>query len=327
VIAATRTGQAWRIGFRCVEKLKFHTSTEGIDIGTLREQPGCMPPEIRKAYRRRKIGDALRRYREERGMTQDAAGRLLDRSASSLSAFENGHQSIRPRDLIFILDAYGVTDEEERGRLIALAGQGRQYGWWHDFDQRLAPGVLDFASLESDATRIRSCELYLIPGLLQTEDYARTVLKGSGIALRSTRDVEVEVEFRMRRQRILTQAAPPLVSVVVAEAALRQQMGGPRLMRRQLQRLCEVSELPHLDLRVLPFHIGAHPAIDGPFVIMDLGPEPGFQVVVMHTMTRSWYIDEPSDLRHYGRAFDQLLDIALQPLESRTLIERIVSEA
>ncbi|MFD0853895.1 helix-turn-helix domain-containing protein, partial [Actinomadura adrarensis] len=108
------------------------------------------------------IGDALRRFREERGMTQGAAGRLLERSQASLSAYENGHRAIRPRDLKHILDQYGVDDELVRSRLLSLANQGRQDGWWHDFDERLEPGIVDFASL------VRQSEIVILSSTVET---------------------------------------------------------------------------------------------------------------------------------------------------------------
>lgn len=125
-----------------------------------------MPSGERPSFRFRRIGETPRTIRQEIGWTLETAGRVLDRSAASLSAIENGLQAIRPRDLKHILDQYGVTDPARRGPLLALAGQGRQKGWWHTFEERLAPFTLDFASLESDATAIRSFELHLVPGLL-----------------------------------------------------------------------------------------------------------------------------------------------------------------
>jgi transcriptional regulator with XRE-family HTH domain len=279
-----------------------------------------------RSYRYLRIGAALRNFREERGLTQDAAGRLLDRSAPSISSIENGQQSIRRRDLTFILDQYGVIDPEIREPLLELAGQGRQRGWWHTFEQRLNPFTLDFASLESDATVIHSFELHLIPGLLQTPEYARAVIAGSGIELRTSRDMEIEVEFRMHRQRILDKEAPPHLSVVLGEAALRQQFGGPDVMRAQLTKLLTVARLPHITILVLPFAASAHPGIDGAFTILNVGPGDLLQVVIVDSLTRSWYVDEPPDVTHHRQVFDRLREIALSEADSLAMIERIVSE-
>ncbi|MFG2089937.1 MULTISPECIES: helix-turn-helix domain-containing protein [unclassified Spirillospora] len=281
--------------------------------------------EDRQTYRRRKIGDALKKFREDLGLTQGAAGRLLDRSQASLSAYENGHRAIRPRDLKYILDMYDITDELVRKRLLSLAKQGRQNGWWHDFNERLEPGVVDFAALEADASRARIYEPLLVHGLLQSEEYARAVIAGSGSELRSPRDIETEVSFRLRRQRLHEQD-PPNISAIIGETALRQMMGGSAVMRQQLTKLLTMADLAHIALQILPFSAGAHPGGEGAFTILGIGPDELFEVVAIDSLTRSWYVDEPSDVDHYNEAFDQLRKIALSETDSRMLIERILSD-
>jgi DNA-binding XRE family transcriptional regulator len=280
----------------------------------------------RMTYRRRKIGDTLRRFREERGLTQGAAGRLLERSQASLSAYENGHRAIRPRDLKHILDQYGITDHLVRQRLLSLAGQGRQKGWWHDFDERLEVGVVDFASLEADTSHLRIFDPQLVHGLFQTEDYARSVISSAGIALRSTRDIETGVAFRLNRQCLLERAQPPRLSVVLGEAALRIQMGGPAVMRQQQLKLLALEERPNIELQILPFAAGGHPGVEGAFTILGIGPEAHLEIATVHSLTRSWYVDEPSDIEHYAQAFERLREVALSQSDSRALIEQIVSE-
>jgi transcriptional regulator with XRE-family HTH domain len=282
--------------------------------------------EDRQTYRRRKIGDALKRFREDLGLTQGAAGRLLDRSQASLSAYENGHRAIRPRDLKYILDMYEITDELVRKRLLSLAAQGRQNGWWHDFNERLEPGVVDFAALEADASHARIYDPLLVHGLLQSEEYARAIISGSGSELRSPRDVETEVSFRLRRQRLHDQEYPPRIAVVLGEAALRQLTGGPVVMRGQVLKLLTMSELPHISLQVLPFSAGAHPGGEGAFTVLGIGPDALLEVVAIDSLTRSWYVDEPSDVAHYNDAFDQLRKIALNETDSRAFIQRISSD-
>lgn len=284
--------------------------------------------EDRQTYRRRKIGDALKKFREDLGLTQGAAGRLLDRSQASLSAYENGHRAIRPRDLKYILDMYGITDELVLKRLLSLAAQGRQNGWWHDFNERLEPGVVDFASLEGESCRVRSFEPQLVHGLLQDEEYARAVIGGSGTVLRRTpKEIETDVSFRLKRQKIHDRVPPPEITVVLGEAALRQRMGGRDVQRLQMRKLLAMGELPHVDLQVLPFSAEVHPGLDGGFTIMSVGPEGLLEIVTLHSMLRNWYVDEPSDVDHYGRTFEWLREIALSESDSRALIERIVSGA
>jgi transcriptional regulator with XRE-family HTH domain len=285
-----------------------------------------MRHEDRQTYRRRKIGDALKKFREDLGLTQGAAGRLLDRSQASLSAYENGHRAIRPRDLKYILDMYDVTDELVRKRLLSLAAQGRQSGWWHDFNERLEPGVLDFAALEADASGVRAFAAQVVHGLLQSEDYARAVISGSGTALRrAPEEIETDVAFRMKRQRIHDEACPPRIAVVLGETALHQQTGGREVWRDQLLKLLDMGNLPHVEIQVLPFSAQVNPGSDGSFTIMDVGTEGLLEVVTVHSMTRTWYVDEPSDVDHYIRTFMWLQELALSEAESRALIERIVS--
>ncbi|MFC6885749.1 MULTISPECIES: helix-turn-helix domain-containing protein [Actinomadura] len=282
--------------------------------------------DVRLTYRRRRIGEALRRFRVDLGLTQRAAGRLLDYSQASLSSYENGHRAIRPRDLKHILNEYGVTDQLVRDRLLSLASQGRQDGWWHDFDERLEPGIVDYAALESEAVFLRNFEAQLVPGLFQTEDYARAVISSSGLALRRPHNAEADVEFRMMRQALHDRPNPPRISAVLGEAALHVQMGGPSVMRCQYAKLLEMAELPHVELQIVPFSAGGHPAVDGSFTIIGIGPDALLEVVAMDSLTRSWYVDEPSDVEHYHLAMDRLREIALPEIRSRDLIERLSSD-
>ncbi|MFD0690534.1 helix-turn-helix domain-containing protein [Actinomadura fibrosa] len=284
-----------------------------------------MRNENRQTYRRRKIGDALREFREELGLTQCAASRILECSQASVSAYENGHRAIRPRDLKYILDTYGVTDELVRGRLLSLAAQGRQRGWWHNFEERFEPGVVDFASLEADASRILIFEPERVHGLLQTEAYAHAVILGSGSAVRSPRDAETEVNFRLHRQRLHEQTNPPRISVILGEGALRQLIGGPVVMREQHRKLLTMGERPHISLRVIPFSAGAHPG-HGAFTILSVGIDAPLDVVAIDCLTRNWYIDEPPEIEYYTEAFEALEGFALSESDSRTLIERVAFE-
>ncbi len=259
-------------------------------------------------------------------MTQERAARLLDRSPASLSEYENGHRAIRPRDLAQILDGYGVSDAKVRAHLLELAGKGRQEGWWQGFDERLEAGIIDFASMESDASRVGLYDPQLVPGLLQTEDYARAVISGSGEDMRSSRDIDVEVEFRMRRQHILERADPPRLTVVLGEGALLLRVGGPAIMEGQLRYLLAMAARPEIDLRVLPFGAGVHPGTNGAFTIMDLGVgQEELQVVTVHSLTRSWYIDETPDIEHYRKVFSRLTRMAMSESDTVAMIQRIVS--
>lgn len=282
-----------------------------------------MSSEEQYSYRRRKIGQELRRYREERNLTQDAAARLVERSPASLSAYENGHRAVRPRDLRQILDHYGVTDERERTRLLDLAAQGRKNGWWLGYRERTSPFIVDFASLEGDASRIRSFETLLIPGLLQTEAYTKAIFAADDTVRPEGRQAGGGVGFRMARQRILENASVK-VTWIVSEAALRTPVGGAEVMKAQLKRILEVTSAAHLDLRVLPFAAGEHPGVNGAFTILDVGSEDPMRVVAVDGLTQSSHIDDPASVEYYERTHKVLTSIALPRRETRDLIDEIV---
>ncbi|NVI92458.1 helix-turn-helix transcriptional regulator [Actinomadura sp. BRA 177] len=283
-----------------------------------------MTSDDRLSYRRRKIGQALRRYREERNLTQDAAARLVERSPATLSAYENGHRAVRPRDLRQILDHYGITDARERARLLDLATQGRKDGWWLGYQERTDPFIVDYASLEGDASRIRSFETQVIPGLLQTEPYTQAVFSAYAPVLGEPVE-EGALDFRMARQRILSDSGRP-VTWVISEAALRTPIAGPSVMEGQFRRMLDVTSAAHLDLRILPFSVGGHPGLDGTFSILNIGSEDPMKVVAVHSLVRSWFIDDPADVSYYERVHGALASLALSKENSRALIEQIACE-
>ncbi|NKZ04001.1 helix-turn-helix domain-containing protein [Actinomadura latina] len=276
------------------------------------------------SYRRRKIGQALRRYREERNLTQEAAARLVERSPATLSAYENGHRAVRPRDLRQILDHYGITDARERARLLDLAAQGRKDGWWLGYQERTDPFIVDYASLEGDASRIREFEPQVVPGLLQTEAYTQAIF--SAYAPVQEQPVRAgALGLRMARQRILSEPAIP-VAWVIGEAALRTPIGGRRVMKEQFRKILEVTSAAHLDLRILPLAAGSHPGLDGTFSILDIGRDDAMKVVAVHSLVRSWFVDDPADVSYYERVHEVLASLALPKEDSRALVERIACE-
>ncbi|MEU8799941.1 helix-turn-helix transcriptional regulator [Spirillospora sp. NPDC048819] len=283
-----------------------------------------MTSDDRLSYRRRKIGQALRRYREERNLTQDAAARLVERSPASLSAYENGHRAIRPRDLRQILDHYGVTEEKERKRLLDLAAQGRKEGWWRDYMSHEDAFSVDFASLEAESSRSRSFETVAVPGLLQTEAYTRAVFAAYEPVRVQPRDKNA-IAFRMARQRILDRPSMR-AAWIIGEPVLRLMVGGRDVMRSQCWKLVEVTEREHLDLRVVPGTVGAHPGMAGSFTILDVGSDDPMKVVAVDCLTRGWLIDEPPSIEYYERVYAELQALALSKSDSRALIEAIASE-
>jgi transcriptional regulator with XRE-family HTH domain len=270
------------------------------------------------------MGNELKRIREDAGLSLDAAGIRLGRSASSLSKIENGRVALPRRDLIYILDCYGVTDESVREMLYVLARDGRKKGWWRLYGDALSPPGMDLMSLEDDAAVISTFQAIVIPGLLQIEDYARTLTESAMPVIPC--DVERFLKIRMTRQSILTRERPPRLRAVIGEAALRQLVGGGDVMRTQLRYLADLSQRVHVMLRVLPFTAGAHVGAPGSFVILGFSPPTDFSVVHLESLEGSLWVEEDQSVRRYGLAFDQLCASALSETESRHLIEQLAAE-
>jgi transcriptional regulator with XRE-family HTH domain len=275
----------------------------------------------RPTFRSRRLGMQLRALREERGLTLQAAARLLNRTPSAISKLETGHRGIYRPSLENMLDRYEVTDGKLREELFALARDSGKQGWWQRYEGTVSPSTLDYISLEADAGDIRNFELHLIPGLLQTEAYTRALIT-SGISQGKPPDVVGLTEIRMRRQQSLTGPEPPHLWAVVSEAALRQQIGGAEVMRNQLHRLVEAAELDNVTLQVLPYDAGAHAGVNGSFTILATSD---LSVVLVENLTTGWYLEQAEDIRRYDIVFDHLLAAALSPSDSRALIDRLGS--
>ncbi|MDL4821515.1 helix-turn-helix domain-containing protein [Actinomadura opuntiae] len=275
----------------------------------------------RPTMRSRKLGQRLRAIREERGLTLQKAARLLNRTPSSLSKLETGKRGIRRPALENMLDRYGLTDPDERQVLFDLARDSGKKGWWLRYEGKISPSMLDYISIEAEATSSRTFQLHLIPGLLQTEDYARAVI-GSTIPMGNPHDVDGLTELRMRRQQILYRDTPLRLWAILSEAALCQQFGGPEVMRRQLQHLLDVAALSNVTLQLLPFTAGAHPGHNGSFTTL---ATEDLSVVLVENQTAGWYLEDLADIRYHDMVFDHLRAAALGPSDSIAVIERLVS--
>jgi transcriptional regulator with XRE-family HTH domain len=266
----------------------------------------------------------LRRIREERGLTTHRAARLLNRTQSSISKLETGHRGIRIPGLENMLDRYGGVDEQTRETLFRLAREARTKGWWQSYDGTLTPEAMDLIGLEADASRICFFELILIPGLLQTEPYARALLSQGPFSY-DPELVDRLVDVRLKRQRILTRPDPPELLAILDEAALRRQVGGPDVMRVQLEHLLEASRPPNVTLRILPFAAGAYRGMAGAFQILDVGEYGDLRVVAVDSLSGMSYREESEELCNYAEAFDRLLAAALSDVDACCLIEELLS--
>jgi transcriptional regulator with XRE-family HTH domain len=259
----------------------------------------------------RRLARELRRLRLDAGFTIEQAAEKLELSPSTISRMETAQVGVKRRDVRELLDLYEVTGAQ-REHLLRLAGESRQHAWWHEFKD--LPN-LPLASLEAGAASIWQYSALLIPGLLQTEEYAREVLRK--IRLDATRDdIERRLRLRMKRQALLTDENAPQFWAVLDEAVLRRRVGGRQVMRQQLERLIDATALPSVTLQVLPFASGAHAAMDGEFTILKY-PEPADpDVVFIENTGGDVYLEDPDVTRRYTSIFDHLRATALDPAES-----------
>jgi transcriptional regulator with XRE-family HTH domain len=274
--------------------------------------------------RRRRLALELRRLREAARLTCEEVAERLECSASKISRVETGRVSVSPRDVRDMLEIYGIP-EDQRESLVQLARDSRQKGWWHAYSDTIQPQFATYLGLESAASEIRIYEVSLIPGLLQTEDYARTVIS-AGMVNSSHEDIDRRVELLMARQPALTRADPPKLWAVLDEAALRRRVGGADLMRLQLDFLLGVTGLPNVAVQVIPFGGGAHPAMGRPFVVLVFPERADPDVVYLEDLTSALYLEDVDEVDRYNVFFNHLRATALSFDDSSALIASVLKE-
>ncbi|GAB3466457.1 helix-turn-helix domain-containing protein [Actinophytocola sediminis] len=268
--------------------------------------------------RRRRLASELRRLRDAAELTIDEVGEKLECSASKISRIETGHVGVTPRDVRDMLEVYGI-DNDERDALVQLAREARKKGWWHAYNEVFTGS---FVGLESDAASLRTHQALLVPGLLQTEGYARAVHR----AIRpdaTEGEVDLRVKARSARQKLLTDQSPPEYWAVLDEAVLYRTVGGADIMREQLNRLVELAGLPHVTLQVVPFSSGAHAGMEGPFLILGFPEQADPDVVYVENTTTGVYLEQPSDVYRYTLMFDHLRAAALKPDDTVALVAQV----
>ena len=283
-----------------------------------------MGSEHSPTVRRRRLALELRRLREAARLTCEEVAEHLECSASKISRVETGRVSVSPRDVRDMLGLYGVPAAQQES-LVQLARDSRQKGWWHAFSDTMQPQFATYVGLESAASEIRIYEVSLIPELLQTEDYARAVIR-SGMMSSPGEDVERQVALRMARQPAIVRDNPPKVWAVLDEAALRRQVGGPGVMQLQLEHLLAQAALPNVAIQVIPFGGGAHPAMGRPFIILVFPERVDTDVVYLEDLTSALYVEDVGDVDRYNVFFNHLRATALSLDGSSALITSILKE-
>lgn len=271
--------------------------------------------------RRRRLGLELRRLREAAGVTIDYVADRLECSASKISRIETGHTGVTPRDVRDLLEIYQVNGQE-CDELVELARDARQKGWWHPYSAVLTGA---YVGLETEAKSIRAYEQQVVPGLLQTEEYARAMIRAARPDITAD-EVDSRVRVRMRRHSLLEQEDPVDFWVVLDEAVVSRPVGGDEVMRRQLERLVEAAELPNVTLQVLRFEAGAHAGMDGTFAILNFPKRADTDVVFAENATGGLFLEKTEELRKYHFIFDHIRAAALRPEESVAVIAKLSKE-
>ncbi|WP_430541990.1 helix-turn-helix domain-containing protein [Streptomyces roseofulvus] len=273
--------------------------------------------------RRILLGSQLRRLRESRGITREAAGYSIRASESKISRMELGRVSFKARDIEDLLTLYGVTEETERGALLGLAREANLAGWWHSFGDVLPGWFQTYIGLEAAASLIRVYEVQFVHGLLQTEEYAHAVVS-RGMPGASRAEIDRRVALRVERQKVLVSECAPHFHVVLDEAALRRPYGDRAVMRGQLKHLIEVSEHPGVTLQVMPFSFGGHAGESGSFTMLSFPESDLSDVVYLEQLTGALYLDKREEVAQYAGVMEKLAKDSPDPAESRDLLRGLL---
>jgi transcriptional regulator with XRE-family HTH domain len=280
-----------------------------------------MPVGGKPTVRSRRVGSELRRLRETAGVTTAQAAELLNCSPAKISRIENGIVTVRVGDLRLLLDCYADQDQEHRAYLERLARQSNKRGWWQDYGDTIPPYYADFIGLETDASYIKTWEPTIVPGLLQTPEYARAVMLANP-AMISPDKLDNLISIRQARQARLEQSTDVRLDAVIWEAAVITTIGGDEVQRGQLARLLELMNRPNISVQVLPLEAGDKANMSGSFVTFSFGSERSVSTVFVETLTSSQYLEGDQELRGYTLVFDALRSAALSPAASATRISQ-----
>ena len=270
------------------------------------------------------VGAKLRRLRTGMGLSREEAAEAIRASEWKIHRLENGQVGFKERDLVDLLERYGVSDPEEVQELLAMAREANLPGWWQRYRDVLPQWFRNYVDLESAAALIRTYEGQYVPGLLQTDDYIRAVIHNAG--LESSEEVGRRVRLRMARQTLLTREHPPRLWAVVDEAALRRPVGGREVMRGQLERLIAATKLPNVTLQVLPLEVGAHPAMVGSFSVLRFPDQELPDVVYLEHLTGATYLNKPDEVDQYLHVMEGICVRAAAPDQTVELLDRLLDD-
>jgi hypothetical protein len=285
-----------------------------------------VPATSSPTVKRRRLAAELHACREEANLTIDDVADELEWSAAKISRIENARVRVLPRDVKHLLRIYGVAEGgPEWDLMVTLARESHQKGWWHAYGDTLGESFRTYVGLETAATTMRTYESECIPGLLQSEDYARAII-GAALSPGTDDDIDKNVAVRMARQARLSGDESPELWAVVNEAGIRRMVGGATVMRSQLGRLIEASRLPNITLQILPFSAGAHPGMDGAFMILGFAEPSDPEVQYATSSSGGLFLEGPRELKRSAQIFNHLRALALSIDQSRALITQVRDE-
>ncbi|RKE18296.1 helix-turn-helix transcriptional regulator [Streptomyces sp. TLI_171] len=273
--------------------------------------------------RRILLGSQLRRLREGCAITREDAGYAIRASESKISRMELGRVSFKERDVADLLSLYGLSGGAERESLLALVREANKSGWWHSYNDVLPNWFQTYIGLEEAAALIRTYEVQFVPGLLQCEEYAGAIFAQNRPTLAED-EIDRRVALRTRRQKLLTDGRGPKLWAVIDEAALRRPVGGPEVMRAQLEHLVELAQLPSVVIQVMPFRFGAHAGESGAFSVLRFPEQDLPDVVYLEQLTSALYLDKRDDVDEYLQVMERLCVDSLTPQQTLDLLRTIL---
>jgi transcriptional regulator with XRE-family HTH domain len=285
------------------------------DVGDQRGSPTA---------RRIMLGARLRRLREAAEISRAEAGFAIRSSESKISRLELGRVSFKPRDVTDLLTMYGVTDPEKREAFLEMVKRSNEPGWWHRYTDLVADWFQDYLGLEESASRIQTWEQQFVPGLLQSEDYAKAIIS-HGWSPMAAQSVQRQVGLRIRRQALLGRPAPPKLWAVIDESVLHRPIGGRRVLLDQVEHLIKLTARPNITLQIVPYQFSGY-AAEGSFTALRFAEPELPDVVYIEHLTGALYLDKRSDTELYGRVFDRLTVDAYTPDHSRQLLMKVRTE-
>ncbi|MFD1151642.1 helix-turn-helix domain-containing protein [Saccharothrix hoggarensis] len=273
--------------------------------------------------RLRRLAGQLRRLRDGTGLRREDVEERTGINATTLYRIETARNRPQYRTLAALMKLYGVPSDEQE-RLKALYKQSAGEGWMQPWHEDLPEGYTAYINFEKEAYGLRHYSGLFVPGLLQTEDYARAVIRG---VLHDETDDQVEdfVRTRMERQAVLTKKKPLKLWAVIEEASLHRQVGGADVMRSQLRHLLDAAKAPNITIQVIPFSSGAHPGMPGQFVVMDFPDPLDTDLIYVDSQAGEIFLESDADIKRFRAAFDHLVAVAKSPDDSAALIAGIAA--